>query len=139
MKRTRIPFVAIAMAAALAWSGAAAAAEPFVDVTPDQLESMMNAGDAIPIDANRASVRSDHGTVPTAVLLSDYKRYDPTGELPAEKDKQLVFYCANTACSAAPAAAQKARAAGYDNVAVMSEGIMGWAKAGKAVDKGRAG
>ncbi|MDG2303351.1 MAG: rhodanese-like domain-containing protein [Candidatus Binatia bacterium] len=138
MKRFYMPVFTLALAAALLLCGNALADDHIADVTPDQLESMMNAGNAIAIDANGATTRTKHGTVPDAVLLSDYKRYQPTAELPSEKDTQLVFYCANTHCGAAPAAAQKAQAAGFENVAVMSEGIMGWAKSGKTVSKDKA-
>ena len=117
----------------------AIAGDEIPNLTPDELESLMNAGEAIPVDANGASTRGKHGTVPGAVLLSDYKGYEPSAELPSDKDKKLVFYCANTMCGAAPAAAQRAQAAGYPDVCVMKDGIMGWAKAGKAVDKGKAG
>lgn len=139
MKRFHTPVFAFALMATLLFAGTAVADDHIADVTPDQLESMMNDGNAIAIDANGASTRTKHGTVPDAVLLSDYKRYEPAAELPSEKDKQLVFYCANTQCGAAPAAAQKAQAAGYENVAVMGQGIMGWAKSGKTVSKDKAG
>ncbi len=139
MRTARVSLFAVPMIATMIWVATAAAAGEFTNVSPGELEGLMKAGDAIAIDANGATVRTKHGTVPDAVLLSDYKQYDPTSELPADRDKKLVFYCANTMCGAAPAAAQKAQAAGYDDVAVMTEGIMGWAAAGKAVDKGEAG
>ncbi len=111
----------------------------FGNVSPDELESLLNAGDAVAVDANGPSMRSRFGTIPDAVLLSDNKTYDPAEELPSQKQRQLVFYCANTMCGAAPTAAQRAKAAGYENVLVMKEGIMGWAKAGKSVSGGSAG
>ena len=44
-------------------------------------------------------------------------------ELPADKGKPLVFYCANTHCGASHTAAEKARLAGYTNVKFLPEGI----------------
>ena len=70
--------------------------------------------------------------VPGAVLLTDSESFALT-ELPADKAKELVFYCANTHCGASHHAASKAITAGYTNVKVMPEGIAGWVKAGKKV------
>lgn len=139
MRRTSSLALCLLAAAMLVTAHAAMADDAVPNLSPDELESLMNAGDAVAVDANGASTRSKHGTVPGAILLSDYKAYEPGRELPEDKDQRLVFYCANTMCGAAPAAAQKAQAAGYEHVSVMKEGIMGWAKAGKTVDKDKAG
>lgn len=48
------------------------------------------------------------------------------GDLPADKDTPLVFYCSNAMCRKAPMAARRAKAMGYANVRVMSAGIQGW-------------
>lgn len=48
------------------------------------------------------------------------------GDLPADRDTPLVFYCSNPLCTRAPRAARRARAMGYGNVRVMSAGIQGW-------------
>jgi len=82
------------------------------------------------LDANPDSVRSSLGTVPGAVLLTSASRYQLT-ELPAEKDRTLVFYCFNEQCTASHAAAKRASAAGYSHVLVLSAGIQGWKAAGR--------
>ncbi|MBL8953640.1 MAG: rhodanese-like domain-containing protein [Myxococcaceae bacterium] len=82
------------------------------------------------VDANGSDFRVKNGTVPGAVLLTSSSSYD-LKELPAAKDTSLVFYCANTMCSASEAAAKRAAQAGYTNVAVMPEGLMGWKAAGQ--------
>ena len=64
-------------------------------------------------------------------MSSSKDRAGSVSELPADKSKQLVFYCANTQCGASHEAAEKAITAGYTNVKVMPEGIAGWVKAGK--------
>jgi rhodanese-related sulfurtransferase len=51
--------------------------------------------------------------------------------LPADKHAELVFYCTNWLCTASHEAARRAVGAGYEDVSVMSDGIMGWAKAGE--------
>jgi rhodanese-related sulfurtransferase len=111
----------------------------FKQLTPDQVEQLMNAGSALTFDANGADTRAEYGVVPGAALLTSYKAYDVGKELPTDKAKQIVFYCANTYCSAAPTAAQRAKEAGFTNVAVMPEGIQGWVKAGKAVNRPEVG
>lgn len=81
-------------------------------------------------DANGPDFRVKNGAIPGAVLLTSSSSYD-LKELPTQKDAALVFYCANTMCSASEAAAKRASAAGYTNVAVLPEGLMGWKAAGQ--------
>ena len=87
------------------------------------------------VDANDAQLRHDVGIIPGAVLLSDYEAFS-LSELPPDKATRLVFYCANEQCDASHVAARRARSAGYKQVHVLSAGILGWVKAGRAVDKG---
>lgn len=81
-------------------------------------------------DANGPDFRKQNGTIPGAVLLTSSSSYD-LKELPKAKDASLVFYCANTMCSASEAAAKRATEAGYTNVAVLPDGLMGWKAAGQ--------
>jgi rhodanese-related sulfurtransferase len=62
--------------------------------------------------------------VPGAVNL-DPSNYND-GDLPADKETSLVFYCSNPLCRKAPSAARRAEKMGYGNVKVMSAGITGW-------------
>ena len=68
------------------------------------------------------------------MLLTNYRTFD-LSELPADKSRELVFYCGGEACTAAPKAAARAKEAGYTAVKVMSAGITGWVKANKPVAK----
>ena len=45
------------------------------------------------VDANDDDYRKSNGKVPGAILLASYREYDPSGVLPADKERQLVFYC----------------------------------------------
>jgi hypothetical protein len=83
------------------------------------------------LDANGADFRKQHGTLPGAVLLSHFNQYDAAKELPAAKDAKLVFYCANMQCKASHAAAKRALEAGYTDVNVLPDGLLGWKKAGQ--------
>jgi rhodanese-related sulfurtransferase len=99
-------------------------------VTVDEVDAKLAKGDVQAVDANADTTRKKMGVIPGAVLLTDSDAFQLT-ELPADKGKGLVFYCANTMCGASHHAAEKAIAAGYQNVRVMPDGIAGWVKAGK--------
>lgn len=101
-------------------------------ISVDDVAAQITKGTAQAVDANNEVTRKHEGVVPGAVLLTDSETFAIT-ELPADKAKALVFYCANEHCGASHAAANKAIAAGYSNVKVMPEGIAGWVKAGKKV------
>ena len=103
-------------------------------VSVDEVAALIEARQAQAVDANGADTRKEYGSLPGAVLLSNYRSFD-LSELPADKSKQLVFYCGGEACTAAPKAAERAREAGYTAVKVMSAGITGWVKAHKPVAK----
>jgi rhodanese-related sulfurtransferase len=83
-------------------------------------------------DANSKGTRKMAGVIPGAVLLSSTK-FDVAKELPADKSKPLVFYCANTMCMASHEAAKRALKAGYADVSILPEGIQGWKDAGQPV------
>lgn len=102
----------------------------FTNVSPRQLDQEIKAGTAIAVDANGEKTRESEGCVPTSLKI----RYDENwkldlSSLPKDKNKKLVFYCANTKCTAAPLAAIEAKKIGYKNLYVMGEGIQGWKKA----------
>jgi rhodanese-related sulfurtransferase len=96
-----------------------------------QLDGLIKAEKVSVFDANGDKTRAKFGVIPGAVLLSDIASY-PLDVLPAAKDRKLVFYCANTKCTASHVAAQRALDAGYADVSVLPDGIMGWKQAGKA-------
>lgn len=54
--------------------------------------------------------------------------------LPADTTAPVVFYCANSHCSASHVAAETAISLGYSRVAVMGAGIEGWQAAGQPVE-----
>jgi rhodanese-related sulfurtransferase len=107
-----------------------AAQKAVATVTVDQLDHSIAKNECIPVDANGDMTRQRMGVIPGAVLLSDYDSFQ-LSELPADKAKPLVFYCADTECGASHQAAEKAITAGYTHVKVMPAGIAGWVQAGK--------
>jgi rhodanese-related sulfurtransferase len=102
------------------------------EVTIEQLDKMLANNECQAVDANGDRTRQKLGVIPGAVLLTDSETFSAK-ELPGDKGKALVFYCANTSCSASHEAASKAMTAGYTNVKVLPDGIAGWVKAGKKV------
>ena len=136
--RTYLLAVLLALAPTVACSKQS---EPAADKTPDvanitvdELDKLLAAKACQPVDANGVATRKKLGVIPGAVLLSDSELFNAS-ELPADKSKPLVFYCANTHCGASHEAAGKAMTAGYTNVKVLPDGIAGWVKAGKQVDQ----
>ncbi len=103
----------------------------FKTITVAQVAALQKEKKVTVLDVNGADFRKQNGVVPGAVLISHFQKYDVAKELPAAKDQKLVFYCVNVQCSASHAAAQKAMEAGYTDVSVMSEGLLGWKKAGQ--------
>jgi rhodanese-related sulfurtransferase len=109
-------------------------AMPDTEISVDQLERQLAAGNCQAVDANGGMTRKRLGTIPGAVLLTDYEAF-ALSELPSNKARELVFYCANEYCGASHEAAKRARVAGHTNVKVLPAGIAGWVKAGKATTK----
>jgi rhodanese-related sulfurtransferase len=108
------------------------AALPTISI--DELDAKLASGACQAVDANGDATRKKLGVIPGAVLLTDSDTFS-TSELPADKTKTLVFYCANTRCGASHDAAKRALTAGYANVKVLPDGIAGWVKAGKQTAK----
>lgn len=113
-----------------------AAAEP-TEVTVDQLASWIEAGEAVPVDANNEETRAEFGVIPDARLLTSSSQYDPAQELPGDHAARLVFYCGNEQCSASDGAAARAIEAGYENVHILRAGIAGWKNAGQPTTQPR--
>ena len=100
-------------------------------ITVAQVAELQKAQKVTVLDANNPDTRAKYGTIPSAVLLTNFQSYDTAKELPAAKDSKLVFYCANTHCMASHAAAERALSVGYTDVSVLPDGIMGWKSAGQ--------
>jgi rhodanese-related sulfurtransferase len=111
------------------------AAKPTVKkVTVAELNSLQKEKKVSPVDANGAQTRAKMGVIPGAILLTSSSQYDAAKELPKAKDQKLVFYCANTMCTASEKAAERAIEAGYTDVSILPEGIKGWKEAGQKTE-----
>jgi rhodanese-related sulfurtransferase len=103
--------------------------EKFKVIRADELANMVTdpKSHAVVYDANFPDTREHFGVIDGAHLLSSYDNYDVAKELPADKNANLVFYCYDKRCMASHFAARRAIQAGYKNVSVMGDGIVGWA------------
>ena len=128
MKRAFLPLAAFLLLAACTEE-----AGPIPELSVTEAASQLAAG-AVAVDANGDATRAERGVVPGARLLTSSSSYDPAEELPSDQATALIFYCANTQCSASDGAAERAREAGYANVSVMRAGIMGWVEAGNETE-----
>lgn len=132
MKKTLLSFALAfslaAPAAALACEGEGHAAAAPKKVT---IAELAKAKTSRAVDANNVDFRAKNGTIPGAILLTSSTQFDANKELGADKSQSLVFYCANTKCSASETAAKRAIEAGYTNVAVLPDGLTGWKQAGQ--------
>ena len=82
------------LVAALALTACARSHANVREATVDEVAQWVKAGSATVCDANNQGFREKNGTVPGAVLLSNYKDFD-TAVLGQDKARQLVFYCTN--------------------------------------------
>jgi rhodanese-related sulfurtransferase len=121
--------------ASFAAEGTASADNLHLIHTPELQKEISNKAHPVYIfDANNEQTRKENGVIPGAKMLENSTHFATT-VLPANKDASLVFYCANTACTASHSAAKRAIDAGYKNVSVFADGIEGWKKAGLKTDK----
>ena len=112
------------------------ASEKFKILSIDSLDKMLTKKETqvYLFDVNVESTREHVGIIPGAKLVDSSEKYDLKKDLPSDLNSKLVFYCANTLCSASHITANRAISFGYKNVNVMTEGIYGWKKAGKKIE-----
>ncbi|MEW6513099.1 MAG: rhodanese-like domain-containing protein [Pseudomonadota bacterium] len=101
-----------------------------VSVSTDFINKVLaDKADIVLIDARPDRVFAK-GSIPGAINIPDNK-FD-AAKLPADKAKQLIFFCGGLACDLSDKSAHKAKNLGYKNVRVYVEGYPGWAAANKA-------
>jgi rhodanese-related sulfurtransferase len=110
---------------------APAKAPRFKTVTVANAASLQKEKKAILLDANSETVRQRDGFIPGAVMLTSFNKYDVAKELPAAKNSKLIFYCYNPQCLSSHEAAERAIDAGYTDVSILPDGIIGWKSAGQ--------
>ncbi|GFE61860.1 rhodanese-like domain-containing protein [Geobacter sp. AOG2] len=77
---------------------------------------------------SRPLPRFREGSIPTAVSLPFVSFDKQAGELPANKNALIIFYCSGPTCNMSPGSAAKARKLGYTNLKVFRDGIPAWSE-----------
>lgn len=103
-------------------------------VSAEWVKAQLDAGaDMVLVDSRPRQAKYDKGHIPGAVSIPDTYFDQFKGQLPADKDKLVVFYCGGLDCKLSHKSAAKAIALGYTNVKVFAEGYPAWvALAGQA-------
>ena len=84
--------------------------------------------DVLIVDS-RPARKAKKGFVPGAIIIPDSQFKKMTDKLPADKGKEVIFYCGGLKCKLSPKSAAKAIALGYTNVKVYQVGYPAWKKA----------
>lgn len=70
------------------------AEQQFATMTMDEVEAAINANQATAVDCNGDRTRKKSGILPGAIMVTDEEEYGAS-ELPADKSRKLIFYCAD--------------------------------------------
>ncbi|WP_028117725.1 rhodanese-like domain-containing protein [Ferrimonas senticii] len=95
-----------------------------------EAEQYVGNPDVLFYDVNTLELWSE-GFIPNAIhfFVEDWERL-----LPEDKNKLMIFYCANRLCNASELAAYAVMKKGYTNVRQMPDGIFGWRMSGRQVE-----
>ncbi|MDP1526927.1 MAG: rhodanese-like domain-containing protein [Rhodocyclaceae bacterium] len=78
--------------------------------------------DIVLIDARPARRVANEGTIPGAINISDTNFEKEVDKLPADKMKEIIYFCQGFACDLSEKSAKKAKALGYKNVRTFAGG-----------------
>lgn len=102
----------------------------YASVSAEWLKKQIDANaDMVVVDSRPKRKKYDKGHIPTAVSIPDMYFDKMKGDLPSDKEKQLVFYCGGLKCKLSHKSAEKAIALGYKNIKVFGGGYPEWKKA----------
>ncbi len=106
----------------------------YPSVSVEWVKAQIDKGaDMVLVDSRPEKAKFDKGHIPSAISIPDTYFDDHKDQLPADKDKLLVFYCGGLHCKLSHKSAAKAIDMGYTNVKVFAEGYPAWkALAGSA-------
>lgn len=83
------------------------------------------------IDSRPTKPRYDIGHIPGAINIVEPLFDKQAGKLPADKAKEIIFYCQGPACELSHSSAYKAEKLGYTNIKVYQGGIPDWEAKGQ--------
>lgn len=93
------------------------------------LKALKEKADIVLIDARPARRVAKEGTIPGAINISDTSFEKEIDKLPADKTKEIVYFCQGFACDLSEKSAKKAKALGYTKVRTFPEGHPAYAAA----------
>ena len=100
----------------------------YPEVSFEDLKRIVSLKTAVIVDANSLE-QYESGHIPTAINFSKIAS-NLAGNLPENKDAQLIAYCGGPQCLSWLGAAQAMRKLGYTNVKHYKGGLKGWKEAG---------
>ncbi len=103
----------------------------FAYVKPHATTPIDRAKTAVVIDSRPTKPRYDPGHIPGAINLVDLLFDKQKDRLPADKNKEIIFYCGGPACELSHQSAYKAEALGYSNIKVYQGGEPDWKAKGE--------
>ena len=99
----------------------------YAAVSEDWVQKQLdNKTDIVLIDSRPKRKKYDKGHITTAISIPDMQFNKMTDQLPADKNKLLVFYCGGYKCKLSHKSAKKAIALGYTKVKVFAAGYPAW-------------
>ncbi len=106
------------------------------EIRPEELREMIESGeDLLVLDVlGEESYRTRH--IPTAKNIPTSDIDSRQSDLPADKRKTIVTYCAGPACTGSLKAASRLQDLGYVNVIRYTGGLEDWEKAGYDLEEG---
>ncbi|MDP2108987.1 MAG: rhodanese-like domain-containing protein, partial [Rhodocyclaceae bacterium] len=88
---------------------------------------------AMVIDSRPTARRYDMGHIPAAINIPDSNFDKMTHLLPADKNRELIFYCQGPECELSHSSAFKAEKLGYKNIKVYQGGEPDWLAKGEVL------
>jgi rhodanese-related sulfurtransferase len=115
------------------YPGWLAVAGHYGDVSTAWMKKQIDKGtDMVVVDSRPKRKKFDKGHIPGALSIPTTQFDKFKDQLPADKDKLVVFYCGGFKCKLSHKGAAKAIALGHTNVKVFSAGYPAWKKVAKS-------
>lgn len=102
------------------------------------LKALKEKADIVFIDARPARRVANEGTIPGAINISDTNFDKETAKLPADKNKEIIFFCQGFSCDLSEKSAKKAKALGYTKVRTFPDGYPAYVAATSGAQGGAA-
>jgi len=137
-RRQLVPLLVVVVSFVLAgrvW--AQEAPQPFAIMTTAQLQAVVESKPYtfLIIDSRNPEEYQDVH-IPGAINIPEKKFDEQAGQLPADKETRLIFYCNGVKCGKSKRSAKKASTLGYRNLFVYEEGMPVWEEAGLPIVPG---